>query len=233
MRSPLKRAAVALTLLTIVLLAASVTARPAAGQELNHAGLVVRHGDGRITYAVVAFPEVSISGIELLERSGIPVVTVSFGGLGDGVCSLESEGCPASECRQRVCQGPGDDSPYWRYFRQAIPGDWQVLALGASATKIRDGDIDGWSWTPEEANLPPVTMDDLLRTLGISSVNGTPQIESTAVHATIYPEGVSPPGKDGGQSTEVYIAAGIIVALIGLTAVVVARRGRMVGARPQ
>jgi hypothetical protein len=233
MRSPLKRAAIALTLLTIVLLVASVTGRPVAGQELNHAGLVVRHGDGRITYAVVAFSEESISGIELIKRSGISVVTVSFGGLGEGVCSLESEGCPASECRQRVCQGPGGESPYWRYFRQAAPGNWQALALGASATKVRDGDIDGWSWTPEEANLPPVMMDDLLRTLGISSVNGTPQIESTAIHVTIYPEGASPPGEDDGQSAEVYVAAGVIVALIGLIGVVVARRGRMLGARSQ
>src|SRR5215204_4636081 len=140
MRSPLNWAAIALTILVIALLAALIDGRPAAGQAENHAGLVVRHGDGRITYAYVAFPEETISGIELLERSGISVVTVSFGGLGEGVCSVEEEGCRASECRQRVCQGPGDESPYWRYFRQAAPGDWQALVLGGSSTKVHDGD---------------------------------------------------------------------------------------------
>jgi hypothetical protein len=232
MRSPLTRAAVALTLLAIALLAAPLTGRLAAGQAVNHAGLVVRHGDGRITYAYIAFQEETISGIELLERSGISVVTVSFGGLGEGVCSLDEEGCPASDCRQRVCQGPGDESPYWRYFRQAAPGDWQALALGASSTTVRDGDIDGWSWTPDEANLPSVSMDDLLARLGIASVAGTPQMESTAVRTTIYPEGVSPTEDDDAQSLAVYAGAGTILVMMAVVAIVVVRRGRAIGPPP-
>src|SRR5262245_6368914 len=125
MRTPVNRVVPALIAISAVLLVALSQGRPAAGEDLNHAGLLVRHSDGRITYAVVSFPEESINGIELLERSGLAVVTVSFGGLGDGVCSIEEEGCPAAECRQRVCQGPGDESPYWRYFRQSEPGDWK------------------------------------------------------------------------------------------------------------
>jgi hypothetical protein len=229
MRTPLNRAP-ALIILAISLLAALTWGRPAAGQDLNHAGLVVRHGDGRITYAYVAFPEESINGIELLERSGISVVTVSFGGLGEGVCSVEEEGCPASDCRQRVCQGPGDESPYWRYFRQAAPGDWQALALGGSSTRVRNGDIDGWSWTPEDANLPSLTMGDLLAKLGIASVSGTPQMESTAVHATIYPEGVTPSDENNGQSLAVYYGAGTILVMMGVVAIVVIRRGRAIEA---
>ncbi len=113
---------VAQIFLSVALLAALFVGRPVAAEETHHAGLIVRHGDGRLTYAYIAFPEETISGLELLKRSGIPMVTVSFGGLGEGVCSLESEGCPASDCRQRVCQGPGDESPYWRYFREESPG---------------------------------------------------------------------------------------------------------------
>ena len=233
MRTPVKRIAIALAFFVIALLAALTVGRPAAGQELNHAGIVVRHGDGPITYAYVAFPEESINGIELLKRSGISVVTVSFGGLGEGVCSLDEEGCPASDCRQRVCQGPGDESPYWRYFRQATPGDWRALALGASSTKVRDGDIDGWSWAPHEANLPSLTMEGLLMTLGISSVSGTPQMESTAVHTTIFPEGVSTPDENRGQSLAVYVGAGTILVFMGVVAIVVVRRGRAIGPPPQ
>jgi hypothetical protein len=55
-----------------------------------------------------------------------------------------------AECRRNVCQG-GPTAPYWRYFRQAAPGDWQPLPLGASGARVRDGEIDGWSWTAGEA----------------------------------------------------------------------------------
>src|SRR5207247_9088948 len=130
------------------------------------AGLVVRHGDGRIIYAYVAFPEASISGVELLRRSGISLVTIGFGGLGEGVCTIDDEGCPASDCRKRVCQGSGEDAPFWQYFRQRTLGDWVALALAASATQVRDGDVDGWSWTGHDPALPALTIDDVARVAG-------------------------------------------------------------------
>jgi hypothetical protein len=141
---------------------------PSAGhaEELHHAGLVVRHGDGRLTYAYISFTEDEISGTELLKRTGIPVVTVSFGGLGEGVCEIEREGCPAADCRKRVCQGRGNDAPFWQYFRQSTPGNWQPLVLGASSTKVRDGDIDGWSWTPKAPNLPALTLTEIAKRAG-------------------------------------------------------------------
>ncbi len=141
---------------------------PSAGhaEELHHAGLVVRHGDGRLTYAYISFTEDEISGTELLKRTGIPVVTVSFGGLGEGVCEIEREGCPAADCRKRVCQGSGNDAPFWQYFRQSTPGNWQPLVLGASSTKVRDGDIDGWSWTPKAPNLPALTLTEIAKRAG-------------------------------------------------------------------
>src|SRR5215204_3221516 len=74
-------------------------------QSLNHAGLVVRHSDGRLIYAYIAFAEDEINGVELLRRSGISLVTIGFGGLGEGVCTIDGEGCPASDCRTKVCQG--------------------------------------------------------------------------------------------------------------------------------
>src|SRR5262245_34665006 len=210
----------------IALLAALLMGRPAAGQEMHHAGLIVRHGDGRLTYAYIAFPEDTISGLELLKRSGIPLVTVSFGGLGEGVCSLESEGCPASECRQRVCQGPGDESPYWRYFRQKTPGDWEALALGVSSVKVHDGDIDGWSWTPKDANLPAASMDDVKAVVGVTAESGAGESEPTAVVKTIYPEGVSPPKTSNRQSAIIYSGAALVLVGMFGAATLVIRRSR-------
>jgi hypothetical protein len=101
------------------------------------------------------------NGIELLRRSGISLVTVGFGGLGEGVCRIEETGCDVSACRKRVCQTADPDSPYWRYFRANAEGTWVAAPLGGSGTKVEPGDIDGWSWTPDEAMLPEVDFAEI------------------------------------------------------------------------
>jgi hypothetical protein len=158
-------------------------------------------------------------------------VTIPFGGLGEGVCSLEGEGCPASECRRRVCQGSGRDDPYWRYFRQQTPGDWRPLLLGASATAVRDGDVDGWSWTAEAPNLPAVTIADVARLAGADAAAGGEGVPPPAVR-TVYPPGVEPPAEPSRQGPLVYAAAGGLLALLGAGALVAVRRGRRQGEEP-
>ena len=76
------------------MLAALLAGTSVAGEELRHAGLVVRHGDGRIVYAYVAFPEESISGVELLRRSGISLVTIGFGAVVGALDELYQKGVP-------------------------------------------------------------------------------------------------------------------------------------------
>jgi hypothetical protein len=197
------------------------------GQELHHAGLVVRHGDGRIVYAYVAFPEESISGVELLRRSGISLVTIGFGGLGEGVCTIDGEGCPASDCRRRVCQGSGADAPFWQYFRQRAPGEWVALTLGASATRVRDGDVDGWSWTGHDPGLPSLTIGDVARFAGVSGPPASPAAaaagQPTSAVRTVYPAGIGPAGTDD-QGTIVYLAAAGALAVVGAAAFIAARR---------
>jgi hypothetical protein len=212
-----------------VVLLAFLAGSPVAGQDLHHAGLVVRHGDGRIIYAYVAFPEESISGVELLRRSGISLVTIGFGGLGEGVCTIDGEGCPASECRKRVCQGSGENAPYWQYFRQRSPGEWFSLSLGASATKVRDGDVYGWSWTGRDPALPPLTIADVARLAGVGA---TPEVvagetQPTPAVRTVYPPGMGPIEADDDQGTFAYLAgAGAIVVVGGAAFIAVKRRGR-------
>jgi hypothetical protein len=209
-----------------VLLLAILTASPAVGEDLNHAGLVVRHGDGRLIYAYVAFPEESISGVELLRRSGISLVTIGFGGLGEGVCTIDGEGCPSSDCRKRVCQGSGEDAPFWQYFRQRSPGEWFSLSLGASATKVRDGDVDGWSWTGHDPGLPPLTISDVARLAGVeaSPVAVAGESQPTPAVRTIYPPGMGPVDTEDGQDAIAYLAGAGAIAVVGGAAFVAARR---------
>jgi hypothetical protein len=213
--------------LVAALFLALLIGSPAAGRELHHAGLVVRHGDGRIVYAYVAFSEETISGVELLRRSGVSLVTVGFGGLGEGVCTIDGEGCPAGDCRKRVCQGSGEDAPFWQYFRQRSPGDWVSLSLGASATKVHDGDVDGWSWTGHDPALPPLTIDDVARFAGVpaspSPVADTAANPTPAVR-TVYPAGMGPSAHGKEQGTIVYLAGAAALAVVGGATVVAVRR---------
>jgi hypothetical protein len=121
----------------------------------QYAGIVVRVGDGTVIYAYVPLDEPT-NGIELLRQSGVSLVTVGFGGLGEGVCRIEETGCDVSTCRKRVCQTADPESPYWRYFQADDSGEWVASPLGGSGTKVEPGDVDGWSWTPDEALLPEV-----------------------------------------------------------------------------
>jgi hypothetical protein len=218
----------------LLLIGVALGGRPATGQEaLHHAGLIVRHGDGRVTYADVAFPEETISGIDLLRRSGIEQVTIPFGGLGVAVCSLEREGCPAVDCRRRLCQGARADDPYWQYFRQTAPGQWRPLTLGASATKVHAGDIDGWSWTGGDPRLPAATIADVVAAVGLGA--GAISAKSGAAVVairTIYPPGTGPSSPAPAQSWPAYAGgAGILVA-IAAGGIYGARRRRHATDRP-
>lgn len=213
---------IALVLALLVVVLGTVSASAADG-ELHHAGLVVRHGDGQITYAYVAFREDEMSGLDLLERTGIEQVTVSFGGLGAGVCSLEGEGCPTGECRRNVCQS-GANAPYWRYFRQVEPGKWQPAPLGASSSVVQDGTIDAWVWTSREAGLPALTMAEIRELAGVEDDNDAEpgSVPTAAVHST-YSERTS---DDPPTSTLTLAAAAGLILLVALAGILAVRRSR-------
>lgn len=108
----------------------------------NRAGLVIVHGDGRVLTRCVAFSETQITGLDLLQRSGLPFVSAS-GPLGVTVCALNGEGCPASDC---FCMCKGTPCAYWTYFLGTPEGGWVYANMGASMRQVRDGDVDAWVW---------------------------------------------------------------------------------------
>ena len=129
-----------------------VTASPTRAQEGgNQAGLVVVHGDGRVVTRCVRFDEAQISGLTLLQRSGI-VFTASTGPMGATICSLNGAGCPASDC---WCECKGTPCAYWIYFQRNAEGSWAYAPLGAALRQLGHGDVDGWMWG-DTTSLPPV-----------------------------------------------------------------------------
>ncbi len=201
--------------LAVLLAALWLEPRPTAAEEINHAGLVIRDSEGRLTYAWVPFTADEITGIELLQASGIPVVTVGFGGLGVAVCSIDGQGCGVSECRRNVCQASAADAPYWQYFQQdpANPALWRWLALGASASKVHDGDVFGWSWTAAEPGLPALSGGDIATLAGGSDGRG-----SVPAVRTVLPDGVAPIVPVPAPDRRTTVAASAILVAIGVAA---------------
>ena len=190
---------------------------------MHAAGLVIDYGDGRVSYAWVPFSEGTISGIELLKRSGLSLVAVSFGGLGEGVCAIEGTGCGVDACRARLCQTADRTSPFWQYLRQDGPGEWKQFALGASQSDVRDGDIDAWAWSGSEPALPALTMADLAGRLNA----GTEAFDGSARALAVTVGGV-PRSTEEARSRELAPAAVIIAGVVGvgLFAIRRARRER-------
>jgi hypothetical protein len=203
-------------LISLAALLAGVLLAPGptlAEEELHHAGLVVRDAEGRMTYAWVPFAEEEIDGIDLLRRSGIPVVTVGFGALGDGVCSIAGQGCGVAECRRTVCQGSAADAPYWQYFAQdpVDPAVWTWQPLGASSSRVEDGDVFGWSWTAGDPALPALPPAEIASRAGAADMT-----TAAPVFRTVLPDGVaivvnaSPPDRPTTAA-----AAAILVVIAG------------------
>ena len=162
-RSSAKSAPSAYYLIFLIAVAALLlVAAPAAAQDDHRAGLVIVHGDGSVTTQCVAFAEESITGAELLARSGLDLA-VEASSMGATICRLDGEGCdfPAETC---FCQCQGSPCVYWSYWRRT-DGAWLYSNAGAANTTVRDGAVEGWRWglgTVDKAEAPPaITFADI------------------------------------------------------------------------
>ena len=132
-------------------------------QAPNRAGLVVQYGNGAVVTACVVFEEPTITGWELLNRSGLAVTAEDYGFSDYAICKLSdashSDGCdyPQDDCWCQ-CVTPGN-CRYWAYHHLEN-GQWVYADEGASGSDIGNGMVDGWGWGLGEINesgvAPPV-----------------------------------------------------------------------------
>ncbi len=122
----------------------SCLAPQALGTTLHRATLVVTFGSGRPTQSFcIEFSEDSISGLELLQRSGLPlVVSNASSSLGAAVCAIDGVGS-TDPSTYSTCFGQYPD--YWAYY-QYLSGAWRMSPLGASTSRVQDGSMEGWAW---------------------------------------------------------------------------------------
>lgn len=124
----------------------------AAAPLIHRAGMLVQFADGSAAQVCVPFTEDSLTGYELLERSGLVVESVTDPSLGRAVCRIQADGCEISNC---FCDMPN----YWSYWR-LTGGEWGYAPAGADQNLVKDGDVDGWAWGE---GMPPqaATFDQL------------------------------------------------------------------------
>lgn len=160
----------------LFLVAAALVAAIAAGSTgtavgggPNRAGLVVRHDDGRVERTCVAFDEQTISGMELLERSGLDVVA-ERSALGAAICSLDGEGCrhPDQDC---FCRFP----TFWGYWvQEQDDARWRFSETGSQDRDVEDGSLHGWSFGRDGKPAPPSTSFDEVCTGGETAAPRAP-----------------------------------------------------------
>ena len=138
--------------LVMVLVGGGVTA---GATETNQAAVVVRLDDGFVVTRVVSFDTPTITGIDLLQGSGLPVVDQN----GSLICQIGPTGCdyPDEPC---FCS-----THFWSYW--AWDGDsWEFSPIGAAVRQVEDGQVDGWAWSDGTVQLEaidPVALFDPTR----------------------------------------------------------------------
>jgi len=149
---------------SLVLTGLTASAPPHRVRASGAVGVVVRHGDGRVLYAYIPLIGERVTGAEVLQQAGFPLNVQASSSLGVAVCKIDGEGCdaPKEDC---FCKSYGNPAFYWHYYtytRTGGPnGAWRTSNTGAGNRVLRDGDIDGWSWTANDPALPPVTLDEI------------------------------------------------------------------------
>ncbi len=146
----------------------------------NRAGLIVVHGDGRVVTRCVTFSEEQISGLTLLQRSGL-VVDANTGPLGSAICTLDGEGCPANDC---FCKCKNNPCIYWNYFHRNADGSWAYSGMGAAVWTVGNGDVEGWVWGDGSASPPNLTFEAIC---GAALASAAVTMSSAADPATATP----------------------------------------------
>jgi hypothetical protein len=222
--------------LSALILALALTAAAQAQPAENRAGLVVQYADGEVEAACVRFSEAEISGVELLERSGIPAV-VQGSSMGAAVCKIGPDGCdyPAESC---FCERDGARSIYWAFY-SLEGGAWSYANLGAASVAVRDGTVHGWAWGAGEsgsgaqpptlsfeavcgAEAQPTATESLGATQPAAATHPS-EMPSAAPAATTAPEPGTPASGGTGAALG-YIGFAVLALILIAGAVLAARR---------
>lgn len=119
----------------------------------GQAGLVIDHSDGMRKIVVVEFPGETVTGMQLLQKSGLPLVT-SETSFGTAICAIDNEGQESGNCF-------GD--PLFRFWALNLLQDdrWIASWVGAGDLIVRDGDIHGYFFAEYGVPQPSASREEV------------------------------------------------------------------------
>lgn len=141
-----------------------------AGTGANQAGLLVTYGDGTSQSICVSFDGDSITGYQLLQNSGLDIVTQYFDGLGEALCKITgdagSDGCdyPTQTC---FC-----DSSTWVLFVTNDQTTWTKSDEGMSKAMVSAGGAQAQLWGNDTQSPPSCFFADICGTTQTSATDG-------------------------------------------------------------
>lgn len=124
---------------------------------VHRAALVIQHSSSwpgpRLLWKCVEFAQEAIGGLALLELAGVnsgqPPQIYDWGGGAYTVCQIDRQPTQVPD----RCFGRMSD-PNWSDW-YAGPAGWTQRTTGVSGYSIRDGDIEGWTYTTGFGTRPP------------------------------------------------------------------------------
>ncbi|MEW6238453.1 MAG: hypothetical protein AB1656_23965 [Candidatus Omnitrophota bacterium] len=129
-------------------------------ETVSKAALVIDHSDGERVIKIVEFPGETITGWQLLLKSGLQLVYAEYS-FGAAVCTIDGEGQSAGECF---------NDPFGRYWDLNILDDddvWSASFVGASDVIVRNHDVNGWLFGTWGATQFPIRRNELFPTTAI------------------------------------------------------------------
>jgi hypothetical protein len=165
--------------------AAGAAASARAGQADNRAGLVVQFSDSDVRKYCFSFEGDSISGVDLLLKSGLDIKVEAYGAMGAQVCKIDATGCdyPGQPC---ACRSYGVGGVYWSYHHLR-DGTWRTSIVGASSYTVRPGDVEGWAWSDGAPPSQTYTFEQLCPAIQPPAPTATLPPPPTATPAPVPP----------------------------------------------
>jgi hypothetical protein len=133
----------------------------------------------RVLWKCIEFAQDAIGGLALLELAGVnsgqPPQVYDWGGGSDTVCQLDRQPTPVPD----RCFGP-TSGPNWSDW-YVTPSGWVARPTGVNGYTVRDGDVEGWTYSSAFGAPPPAARFD--------QVCSAPAATVAATHPTAAPSG--------------------------------------------
>jgi hypothetical protein len=177
----------------------------------HRAGLVVFSGDRSLFTDCISFTASSLTGLELLQRSGQAIQTATNPTQGTAVCKIGEVGDASNNCF-------GSMPNYWSYWDMGKNG-WEYSAVGADQSQVVNGGVYAWSWGT--GNPPPVitfrnVCEGVAFTLPTTTATSLPLATSTQPGLAATPVPTMPPPQPTAVPTTVTTGTGSYVLFVAI-----------------